>query len=65
HAELESRLKQYCEANNLKIADLNHVLRVATTGVTIGPGVFEILAVLGKEETQRRIGTAVELIGAA
>ncbi|MCI0738791.1 MAG: glutamate--tRNA ligase, partial [Gemmataceae bacterium] len=62
HAELESRLKQYCEANNLKIADLNHVLRVATTGVTIGPGVFEILAVLGKVETQRRIGTALELV---
>ena len=43
----------------MKGGDLNHALRVATTGVMIGPGVFECLAILGKDETLRRIETAL------
>jgi len=46
----------------LKPGDLNHILRVATTGVTIGPGVFECLAILGKPETLRRIDMAQKLV---
>ena len=44
-----------------KFGDLNHALRVATTGVMIGPGVFECLAILGKEATLGRIETALQL----
>ena len=45
----------------MKGGDLNHALRVATTGVMIGPGVFECLVILGKDETLRRIETALNL----
>jgi glutamyl-tRNA synthetase len=45
----------------MKAGDLNHALRVATTGVMIGPGVFECLVILGKDETVRRIETALQL----
>lgn len=58
---LEARLHAFSEAKQLKGGDLNHALRVATTGVMIGPGVFECLAILGKEETLRRVEMALQL----
>jgi nondiscriminating glutamyl-tRNA synthetase len=58
---IEASLKGYCEANQVKLGDLNHALRVATTGVTIGPSVFDCLAILGREETLRRTEIALKL----
>jgi glutamyl-tRNA synthetase len=59
--KLEEALKAFCEARGLKVGDMIHALRVATTGVTVGPGVYECLAILGREETLRRIGLATAL----
>jgi glutamyl/glutaminyl-tRNA synthetase len=59
---LEGRIKQFCEQRGIKLGDVNHALRVAVTGVMIGPGVFEILAILGKDEVQRRIARALEIM---
>jgi glutamyl-tRNA synthetase len=61
HATLETSIRDFCERRQLKLGDVNHVLRVAVTGVMIGPGVFEILAILGKDETLRRIAHALTL----
>ena len=58
---LEAKLQAFAEAKQLKAGDLNHALRVATTGVMIGPGVFECLVILGKAETLRRIDMAMAL----
>jgi glutamyl/glutaminyl-tRNA synthetase len=52
---LESKIKEFCQQRQIKLGDVNHVLRVALTGVTIGPGLFEILAILGKDEVRRRL----------
>jgi nondiscriminating glutamyl-tRNA synthetase len=52
---LEDKLRSFCEARGVKVGDMNHALRVATTGVTIGPGVFECLTLFGRDETLRRI----------
>jgi glutamyl-tRNA synthetase len=60
-AAIEARLKEYCEAQSIKLGDLNHALRVATSGVMVGPSVFDILAILGREETMRRIDMASAL----
>lgn len=38
--------------------DLVHPVRVALTGKTIGPGLFETMAVLGKEKTVKRLREA-------
>src|SRR5262249_25147674 len=46
-AKLEETLKAFCEGRGMKVGDMIHALRVATTGVTIGPGVYECLAILG------------------
>ena len=58
---LEAKLQAFSEAKQMKGGDLNHALRVATTGVMIGPGVFECLVILGKDETLRRIEMALKL----
>jgi nondiscriminating glutamyl-tRNA synthetase len=58
---LETRAKEFCEAKSVKIGDLNHALRVATTGVMVGPGMFDILSILGRAETLRRIDAALNL----
>jgi glutamyl-tRNA synthetase len=34
-------------------------LRVALTGTTVSPGIFESLALLGREESLRRIDSAL------
>ena len=38
--------------------DLVHPVRIALTGKTIGPGLFETMAVLGKDKTVRRLQEA-------
>jgi glutamyl/glutaminyl-tRNA synthetase len=58
---LEAKLAAFNESKQLKAGDLNHALRVATTGVMIGPGVFECLVILGKDESLRRIQMALAL----
>jgi glutamyl-tRNA synthetase len=58
---VEAKLKEFCDTRQLKFGDLNHALRVATTGVTVGVSVFDGLAILGREETLRRIDAALRL----
>ncbi len=58
---LEAKLAAFSEGKPLKPGDLNHALRVATTGVMVGPGVFECLVILGRDETLRRIAMALAL----
>jgi nondiscriminating glutamyl-tRNA synthetase len=58
---LEDTLQTFCQERGMKPGDLNHILRVAATGVTIGPGLFDCLAILGRAETLRRIETATRL----
>jgi glutamyl-tRNA synthetase len=44
---------------NLKV---HQPIRVALTGATASPGLFEVMEVLGREETVRRLSTAVSRI---
>ncbi|MDW8223039.1 MAG: glutamate--tRNA ligase [Gemmatales bacterium] len=56
---LETVLREFCDRENVKAADLIHAVRVSTTGITVGPGLFDILAILGREESIRRIRLAL------
>ena len=42
--------------NNLKLGAVAQPLRVALTGRTTSPGIFDVLAVLGREECLARLG---------
>ena len=43
----------------LKLGQVAQPLRAALTGSTASPGIFEVMAVLGREETLARIADAV------
>jgi glutamyl-tRNA synthetase len=47
------------ERRQAKPREVYQPLRVAITGTTISPGIFEIVALLGREETLRRIAVAL------
>ena len=46
-------------AKGLGLGDIVHAVRVAVTGVAVGPGLFDTLSVLGKEACLRRIDRAL------
>jgi glutamyl-tRNA synthetase len=54
-ASLEANLKAYAEAQGLGLGKLAQPLRAALTGQTTSPGIFDVLALLGKEESLARI----------
>ena len=60
--EYEEALHRVVERLHIKNADLIHHLRLAVSGIGIGPGLFDILAILGKDETIRRMTSAIERI---
>ncbi len=52
---IEAEARSIIEELNLKGADLIHPLRVAVTGKSVSAGIFEVLALLGKEKTIKRL----------
>ncbi len=60
--ELENVFKQIMEETELKFGKIAQPLRVAITGTTVSPGIFEMLLALGKEKTILRIKRAIGLI---
>ena len=53
--ELEDLLRNLTKKFSFSTGEVFHPLRVALTGRTRGPGLFELAVVLGKEEVLRRI----------
>jgi glutamyl-tRNA synthetase len=58
-AALEEALKRFVEAEGIKIGDIVHTLRVAVTGKSVGPGVYDCLAILGRPSCLTRIDRAL------
>jgi glutamyl-tRNA synthetase len=52
---LESNFKSYLAESGQGFGQLGPVLRLAITGVTVGPSVFETMGLLGKTESLERI----------
>ena len=57
---LEVCLKSFVEAEGIKIGQIIHALRVATTGKAVGFGTFETLAIVGRESCLARIDRALK-----
>jgi glutamyl-tRNA synthetase len=64
-ATIESTVRATADERGVKAATLIHALRVAVTGKTVSPGLFDVLALLGRERTHARVRHAVALISAA
>ncbi|MCX6142824.1 MAG: glutamate--tRNA ligase [Ignavibacteriales bacterium] len=56
----ESALHKAAESLQIKTSELIHPLRLAVSGVGAGPGLYDILAIIGKEETIHRLSAAIE-----
>lgn len=60
---LEAALKQVITDAGVKVGDLVHAVRVAVSGKTVGPGLYDCLAILGREKSLARIAKALPLCG--
>ncbi len=64
-ASIESGLAPLLERFEIKPGRLYQPIRVAITGSSVSPGIFESLSVLGREPALDRISTAVERLSAS
>jgi glutamyl-tRNA synthetase len=62
---IEEALAPLLERFDLKPGKLYQPIRVAITGTSVSPGIFESLAVLGRERSLERIRAAAARLGAA
>jgi len=58
---LEKVFHGFLETENLPLKAVAQPLRVALTGKTVSPGIFEVMSVLGKIKTCQRIKDALLL----
>ena len=59
---LESAVHAYAESRGHPMGQVVNPLRVATTGQGVGPGLYDSLAILGRETCRTRIATTLEML---
>ena len=64
HATIESAFEKVLKEFDLKLGKVAQPVRVALTGGTSSPSIFEVIEVLGKDETLRRLKNVFPLCGA-
>jgi glutamyl/glutaminyl-tRNA synthetase len=57
---IEAALREVVEIQGAKPAKVFQPVRVAIAGTTVSPGIFESVALLGRDETLARIDRALE-----
>lgn len=57
--KIQEKVKAFCKSNDYKMSDITQLLRFAMIGVLSGPSVFETMALLGKQEVQKRISMVI------
>ena len=62
-ASLERALGEVIERSGRKPKDVYQPIRVAITGTTVSPGIFDSLAALGRKLSLERIERALERLG--
>lgn len=62
HDDLEKRLRGLVEQESLKAGQLFGLIRVAITGKTAAPGLFETLHTLGQERSLQRLQAAAKVL---
>ncbi len=57
---LESLMREFADSRELKLGAIAQPLRAALTGSTASPGLFEVMAVLGRAECLNRLAAIGE-----
>ena len=60
--KLEEYFRNLAEESGIKLKNIAQAVRVALTGKTVSPGLFEIIKVLGKERVEKRLKKAIDFI---
>ena len=58
--DIERFFKAFMEEKGLKMKNVGPAVRVALTGGTASPGIFEVIAILGKNKSVSRINRAIK-----
>jgi glutamyl/glutaminyl-tRNA synthetase len=58
----EETLRHLADELRLTASKLIHPARLAISGFSVGPGLFEMMALLGQDRVVRRLQKAVELL---
>ncbi|MDY4038298.1 MAG: glutamate--tRNA ligase, partial [Prevotella sp.] len=58
----ENAVMEWVERNEYKLGDVMNAFRLALVGIGKGPGMFDISAFLGREETLRRLHRAIDIL---
>ncbi len=62
HDEIEKVFNGIVAEKGIKLGKLAQPVRVALTGGTVSPGIFDVIEVMGKARTTRRIEEAVKMV---
>jgi len=62
HDEIENQVNALMAETGLKMGKIAQPIRVALTGGTVSPSVFELLPLIGREETLRRLKNAMAVL---
>jgi glutamyl-tRNA synthetase len=62
HDSLEKVFNDIVTPKGMKLGKLAQPVRVALTGGTVSPGIFDVIEVMGREKVLQRIEAAVEMI---
>ena len=54
-AQIEDAVRRFAESQGVKLGQVAQPLRVALSGSTVSPGIFEVVAILGPAETRLRL----------
>ena len=54
--DIDAAVRAFAETRNLKLGKVAQPLRAALTGRTISPGIFEVMVLIGRQESLARIG---------
>ncbi|MEX0999820.1 MAG: glutamate--tRNA ligase [Thermodesulfobacteriota bacterium] len=60
--EMHKIFDQVMEERELKLGKIAQPVRVALTGGTVSPGIFEVMDILGKDEVLKRLNAAISVI---
>jgi glutamyl-tRNA synthetase len=62
HDEIEKVFSEIVAAKSMKLGKLAQPVRVALTGGTVSPGIFDVIEAMGKEKVIKRIEAAAAMI---
>ena len=53
--------KKIVEEEGIKLGKLAQPVRVALTGTTVSPGIYDVILLLGREQTLARLKNALQI----